>query len=156
LARAKEILDNRLAQYGHRGTALIVLLGQETASSQWPIAHSLIFRRYPRDRCTPVLVAGDHLLHLSTGVGHRAYRRAFPLNRFGVANPQRRTSAGPCSHTTLGDTARENHQHIVAHAGNLLLHCNTRPLANADHGNDCSDADNNAQNGEERTQGVTP
>ena len=71
------------------------------------------------------------------------------MNRFRVANPQRRAPTGPRAHTTLGDAAGEDHQHIVAHAGNLLLHSDTGPLANADHGDDRRHTNDNAQNGEQ-------
>ena len=81
-----------------------------------------------------------HSCLMASGVGRRQGRHATPAR----------------AHAGRSGGAGNHHQQVGAEAVDLLLHCGVGALADAHHGDDRGDADDDAEHGQRRAQLVAP
>ena len=76
----------------------------------------------------------------------------FPLDGVAVLDGQGSGAAPTGPDAATAETSREHEDDVLAHAGDLGLDLGLGAVANANHGDDCADANDHAQHGEQGAQ----
>ena len=113
-----------------------------------PVADVEILRLGAGEAGEPVLIFENHL-RAGAGAGRGlGDGRDFALDGLHVVVDQGLGLAPAHVQAAAGHGAAGDEQQVGAHGGDLVLHLLLRALADADHGDDRADADDDAQHGE--------
>jgi hypothetical protein len=135
------------------GAGAQLTVAERPAGLKGPVAHTQILIVGPGDGGGPVLVADNACDGLGRGRGYGGQRPDIPGNRldiFGSEGRGRRHQARPQMFP------RRNHQQIAAETGDLPGYLDSGAAAEGHHENDGRNADDDAQNGQKRSQDIAP
>ena len=107
-----------------------------------------VFRRFAENTREPVLISRRHLRSRGNFFAYRGDARDFAADCLGVFDLQRAGATEPGANTARGDAAGKDLENVLTKARDLRLDLRFRAVADADHGDDGADTDNNAERGE--------
>src|SRR5262249_21868098 len=151
IGATKQILADRLADNGDIGSRPYVVRAEAGAAGERPFANVEILWFRAGDTRAPVVVAIDDLGSRGTSWSGLGYRRTLAKNCLHIFVDQR--LGGPTAHSdaTTRHVPSADEEHVRSHGSNLLLYLLLRALPDTDGRDDGSNANHNAQHGEQRT-----
>src|SRR3990172_8057271 len=152
----EEVLDHRLAQQGHLGGPINVLLGEGLARHHRPLPRLEVLRCDPLEDGGPVEVAIDDLTAAAHGRRGRLDVRDLTHDGPGVFLGDGELGAVAQAHAARRRGPGEHDDEVGAEALDLLGHAGLGAGADRDHGDHRPHADDDAEHGEGRPQGVDP
>lgn len=145
---AKEVVGHNLAQDRHLGGRPDIIVEQESALHDIPIADLGITHIGTGDLGVPILVLKNHL---GIALGHgadRPDRSYLARNLASIVDRQRRSSKSAAASPSAGGRSRKDHHGVGSQTGDGCFHRLLSPRANGQHGDHRGNPDDDPQSGQ--------
>ena len=143
----EKLVGDGLADHANLGRAAHVGLAKHVAHGDGPDADLKVVHVLALDARVPVKAVGQDLravLHLGADVGDAG---DFVADRERILDGQRAGGAEAAAHAAGGEIAGKHADDVLAQAGDGRFHLRLGAVADADHGDDRGDADDDAERG---------
>ena len=143
------------ANHANLVRAADVLRCKRCAVRQRPLANVKIICRLAEYPGEPVLISGCDLCRRNDFLTDADDTGHFAPNCFRVFDLQRAGAAPAGANAARGSAPRKDQDYIFSEAGDLRFHLRLGAVADADHGNDSANTDDNTERGKHRTHFVS-
>ena len=150
----EELVGDGLADDGDLGDGADVLVGEHGSGGDFPRADVGVVGRFAVDLGVPIEAVGEDLVAVAHFGADADDAGDFALDRLVVFDGEGGGAAPTAAHAALAHAAGEDGDDVLAEAGDLGFDLGFGAVADAHHGDDGADADDDAERGEDGAHGI--